>query len=198
METLQTACIYGADAVYLGMRGDSSLRAYAKNFSREGIVEAVRFAHSKGVKVYLALNTYPHDKQYGEIRELVGFADQQAGIDAFIVSDVGVLSLVRQVAPTRAIHMSTQANTVSTPTVNAWASLGASRVILARELSNDEIELIRKNTNTELETLSTAAYAYPSQQVSHQQLPVAIEMRIKGNAPSPADGTMHWWSGPPR
>jgi len=151
METLQTACIYGADAVYLGLRGDSSLRAFARNFSREELAEGVAFAHDRGVKVYLALNTYPHDRQYEEIQGLVEFADKQAGVDAFIVSDLGVLRLVREIAPDKAVHLSTQANAVSAHAVNAWAALGVSRVILARELSAGEIELIRKNTHAELE-----------------------------------------------
>ncbi len=151
METLQTACIYGADAVYLGLRGDTSLRAFARNFSPEELGEAVAFAHAKGVKVYLALNTYPHDQQYEEFPDLVRFAAQEANIDAVIVSDIGVLSLVRQICPNLPIHLSTQANTVSTHAVKAWAALGVSRVILARELSREEIMRIRKNTDIELE-----------------------------------------------
>jgi putative protease len=151
METLQTACIYGADAVYLGLRGDSSLRAFAKNFSPEELREAVNFAHKKRVKAYLALNTYPHDQQYEGLPGLVRFAAQDAKIDAVIVSDIGVLSLVRQISPTLPVHLSTQANAVSTHAVNAWAALGVSRVILARELSREEIMLIRKNTDIELE-----------------------------------------------
>jgi putative protease len=151
METLQTACIYGADAVYLGLRGDSSLRAFAKNFSPEELREAVNFAHTKGVKVYLALNTYPHDQQYEGLSGLVRFAAQEADIDAVIVSDIGVLSLVRQINPTLPVHLSTQANAVSAHAVNAWAALGVSRVILARELSKEEIRLIRENTDIELE-----------------------------------------------
>ncbi len=151
METLQTACIYGADAVYMGLRGDTSLRAFAKNFSPEGLREAVGFAHAKAVKVYLALNTYPHDRQYEGLPDLVRFAAQEADIDAVIVSDIGVLSLVRQLCPTLPVHLSTQANAVSAHAVNAWAALGVKRVILARELSKEEIKLIRKNTAIELE-----------------------------------------------
>jgi putative protease len=151
METLQTACIYGADAVYMGLRGDTSLRAFAKNFSPEELREAVSFAHAKGVKVYLALNTYPHDLQYEQLPDLVRFAAQEANIDAVIVSDIGVLSLVRRLCPNLPVHLSTQANAVSAHSVNAWAALGVSRVILARELSKEEIKLIRKNTDIELE-----------------------------------------------
>lgn len=151
METLQTACIYGADAVYLGARGESSLRAFARNFSTEELVCAVDFAHARGVKVYLALNTYPHDRQYEDIQNLISFAATQAKVDAFIVSDIGVLSLVRHIAPDHSIHLSTQANAVSAHAVNAWAALGVKRVILARELSQQEIKGIRENTDIELE-----------------------------------------------
>jgi U32 family peptidase len=151
METLQTACIYGADAVYVGLRGDTNLRAFARNFSPEELREAVNFAHTKGVKAYLALNTYPHDQQYEGLAGMIRFAAQEADIDAVIVADIGVLSLVRQIAPALPIHLSTQANAVSTHSINAWAALGVRRVILARELSREEIMLIRKNTDIELE-----------------------------------------------
>ncbi len=103
------------------------------------------------MKVYLALNTYPHDQHYDGLPDLVRFATQEADIDAVIVSDIGVLSLVRQISPQLPVHLSTQANTVSTYAVNAWAALGVNRVILARELSKEEIRLIRKNTDIELE-----------------------------------------------
>lgn len=151
METLKTACIYGADAVYLGLHGPMNLRAYAKNFSPEELIGAASFAHAKGVKVYMAVNTYPHDDQYEDLPELIRFAAYDARIDAVIVSDIGVLSLVKQTAPTLPIHLSTQANTVSLRTVNAWAALGVSRVILARELSMKEIAFIRAKSNIELE-----------------------------------------------
>jgi U32 family peptidase len=151
METLQTACLYGADAVYMGLRGDTNMRAFAKNFSPEELREAVNFAHTRGVKVYLALNTYPHDQQYEGLPDMVRFAYQEAGIDAVIVSDIGVLNLVRQICPSLSVHLSTQGNAVSTHAVNAWGALGVSRVILARELSREEIKLIRENTDIELE-----------------------------------------------
>src|SRR5512137_2633143 len=124
METLQTACLYGADAVYLGVRGGTNLREGAKNFSREDLPQAVSLAHDKRVKVYLTLNTYPHDDQVDEIASMIRFAAYDAGVDAVIVSDLGVLSQVRKLAPGLPIHLSTQANTVNTAAVNAWAALG--------------------------------------------------------------------------
>lgn len=151
METLKTACLYGADAVYLGMQGETSLRAYARNFSPDELARATSYAHERGVRVYLALNTYPHDRQYEGLPELIRFAVNHAGIDAAIVSDLGVLSLVRKVSPTLPIHLSTQANAVSSHAVNAWAGLGVSRVILARELSAEELVHIRKGSGCELE-----------------------------------------------
>lgn len=150
MEHLETACLYGAEAVYMGVQGESNLRAGARNFSLDELGCAVAFAHARGVRVYLTLNTYPHDAQ------LEGFPDiilqaREAGVDAVIVSDLGVLSLVRELAPGMPVHLSTQANTVNSRSVRAWESLGVSRVILARELSACEIARIRDNTGAELE-----------------------------------------------
>ena len=150
METLETACLYGADAVYLGLRGGSNLRALARNFSLEELPHAVAYAHEKRVKVYLTLNTYPHDGQYVVLPDPI-HAAWDTGIDAVIVSDIGVLSMVKRLAPSVPLHLSTQANAVSSHAVNAWAGLGVSRVILARELSCGEIETIRRNTRCELE-----------------------------------------------
>ncbi|HPS93641.1 MAG TPA: U32 family peptidase [Deltaproteobacteria bacterium] len=150
METLRTACLYGADAVYLGVRGGTNLREGAKNFSIDELPLAVSFAHACGVRVYLTLNTYPHDGQLPEIEGLIRSAEG-ALVDAVIVSDLGVLSLVRKLAPSMAVHLSTQANTVNTAAVNAWADLGVSRIILARELSCEEIARIRAGSKIELE-----------------------------------------------
>ena len=150
METLETACLYGADAVYLGLRGETNLRASARNFSLEELERAVAHAHEKGVRVYLALNTYPHDRGYTALPAQI-LGAEEAGIDAVIVSDIGVLSLVKSLAPSLPVHLSTQANAVSSHAVNAWAGLGVSRVILARELSCEEIGTIRRNTRCELE-----------------------------------------------
>ena len=150
MEHLETACLYGADAVYLGVQGESNLRAGARNFSLGELVTAVSLAHAAGVKVYLTLNTYPHDGQLDALPEIIECA-KGAGVDAVIMSDIGVLSLVRELAPDVPLHLSTQANAVNVRAIRAWASLGISRVILARELSYLEIDHIRKSTDVELE-----------------------------------------------
>jgi putative protease len=150
MEALETACLYGADAVYLGLKEGFSLREGAKNFSLEDLKTAVGFAHSQGVKVYLTLNTYPHDAELKTLPAVIQYA-QGLGIDAFIISDIGVLNLAKTIAPEIPIHVSTQANTTNSLAVAAWADLGAKRIVLARELSYEEIAQIRKYAETELE-----------------------------------------------
>ena len=149
-EHLETACLYGADAVYLGVRGGTNLRAGARNFAIEDLPGAVGYAHARGVRVYLTLNTCPHDAQMEALPPIIGQA-ASAGVDAFIVADIGIMSLVRELAPGTAVHLSTQANTVNSRAAQAWADLGVSRVILARELSCEEIRTIRANTTVELE-----------------------------------------------
>lgn len=150
MEALQTACLYGADAVYLGIRGDTNLRAGARNFSLDELKDAVAYAHARGVRVYLTLNTYPHDEQLDSFSEII-CAARDFGVDAIIVSDIGVLSLVRDLAEGMPVHLSTQANSVNTRAISAWEALGVTRVILARELSHEEIAHIRAKTSVELE-----------------------------------------------
>ncbi len=149
-EHLETACLYGAEAVYLGVQGDSNLRAGARNFSLDELADATDFAHGCGVRVYLTLNTFPHDAQLEAFPEIILRAGD-AGVDAVIVSDLGVLDLVAELAPGMPVHLSTQANTVNARAVNAWKRLGVSRVILARELNVSEIRAIRQATDAELE-----------------------------------------------
>ncbi len=150
MEALETACLYGADAVYLGLKDGFSLREGAKNFTLDDLKTAVGFAHARKVKTYLTLNTYPHDAELKTLPELIQYA-QAIGIDAFIISDIGVLNLARDLAPETPIHVSTQANTTNSLAIAAWADLGAKRIVLARELSYEEIAQIRKYANIELE-----------------------------------------------
>lgn len=148
-ERLQAALLYGADAVYLA--GDSyGMRAGAGNFSRQQLAQAVADAHRQGVKVYVTCNTMP---RCGELAELPSYLSylQSIGVDALIVADLGVLQLARQHAPQVALHVSTQFGVVNYATANALYQLGASRVVLARELSLQEIADIRKNTPPQLE-----------------------------------------------
>ncbi|MCH5191013.1 MAG: U32 family peptidase [Oscillospiraceae bacterium] len=148
-ERLEAALMFGADAVYLG--GDTfSMRAAPQNFDFEGLTEAVKLCHERGVKVYLACNTLPRN---GEADVLPSYLErwQDIGVDAFIVADIGVLSLCKKHAPKIPVHISTQAGIVNYVTANEFYNMGASRVVMARELSLSEIAEIRAKTPKELE-----------------------------------------------
>ena len=149
MERLQMAVAYGADAVYLA-GGEFGMRAFAGNFSPEELADAVRLCHSRGVAVHVTCNTMPRDEEVDRLPDWLSFLDR-TGVDAVIVADVGVLALAKRHAPHAAIHISTQASVVNHQSARAWHDLGASRVILARELSLDEIARIRDKTPPELE-----------------------------------------------
>ena len=141
LEKFKTAIQYGADAVYLA--GDKlGLRTASKNLSLDDIKEATKLAHSLDKKVYLTLNVISHNKDLEGVDEYIQSMDD-AGVDAFIVSDPGIFQKVKTLAPSKEIHISTQANITNTATVEFWHSLGADRVILARELSLKEIKEIK-------------------------------------------------------
>lgn len=148
MERLKSAVLFGADAVYLG--GNSfGMRTAPKNFG-DDLREAVTYAHAHGVQVYLTCNILPHSD---EIQRLPGFLQNAAdcGVDAFIISDLGALTIAKQAAPQVPVHISTQAGIVNYATANVFYEMGASRVILARELSLEEISTIRVKTPSDLE-----------------------------------------------
>ena len=149
MERLEMAVRYGADAVYLA--GQSyGMRAFAGNFTDEELRAAVALAHSRGVKVHCTINTMPRcDEVEGLPAHLELLND--AGVDAVIVADLGAFTLAGKYAPRCARHISTQASICNPVTARAWYDLGASRVILARELSLEEIRTIRDRTPEELE-----------------------------------------------
>lgn len=141
LEKFKTAIQYGADAVYLA--GDKlGLRTASKNLSIDDIHEATELAHSLDKKVYLTLNVISHNKDLEGVDEYIKAMDE-AGVDAFIVSDPGIFQKVKTLAPNKELHISTQANITNTATVEFWQSLGADRVILARELSLKEIKEIK-------------------------------------------------------
>jgi len=149
MERLKYAIAYGADAVYIGGR-DFSLRSKAGNFSIEDIDKAVRIAHSSGKKLYVTLNIFARDNELKKLENYVSeLAD--AGVDAVIVADPGVLSTVKKVAPGLRVHISTQANVTNTAAADLWGDLGASRVVLARELSASEMREISESSKVETE-----------------------------------------------
>ena len=149
MEKLKMAILYGADAVYLG--GEAyGLRAQGGNFSRAELAEAVQFAHAREKKIYATVNVYPRNDELSALPEYLFFL-QQVGVDAILVSDLGVFSVAREVAPNLPVHISTQANTINYAAADAWARLGAERVVLARELSAAEIREIHARCDVELE-----------------------------------------------
>lgn len=142
LEKLKTAIIYGADAVYIG--GEAfSLRAKADNFTRESMIEGIEFAHSRGKKVYVTVNIFAHNEDIEKMPEYIKILDE-VGVDAVIVSDLGIFSIVREVAPNMEIHVSTQANNTNYKTAELWHKLGAKRIVLARELSMREIKEFRE------------------------------------------------------
>ena len=148
-EKMKAAILYGADAVYLAsdMFG---MRAAADNFTLEELEEAVLYAHAKNVKIYVTVNTMPHSCEYERLKKYLVRLNE-IGVDALIISDLGVFTLARELIPGMEIHISTQASTVSAYTANTWHKMGAKRVVLARELSLEEINEIRKNTDKSLE-----------------------------------------------
>ncbi|MGF7059963.1 peptidase U32 family protein [Brassicibacter mesophilus] len=149
LEKLKMAITYGADAVYLGGE-EFGLRAAAKNFTIEEINLGLDFAHSRGKKVYVTLNIIPHNEDLTGLPEYLEKLDK-IGVDAVIVSDPGVFSIVKDVIPGMEIHLSTQANTTNYPTANFWHKQGVKRIVVARELSLNEIKEIIDNTSDELE-----------------------------------------------
>lgn len=149
MERLRMSVAYGADAVYLA-GGDFGMRAFAGNFSPEELSEAVALCKRHGVRVHVTCNTMPRN---GEVDRLPDFLVQleALGVDAVIAADVGVLALCKRYAPHVQVHVSTQAGVTNYQSAQAWYDLGASRVILARELTLEEIREIRARTPRELE-----------------------------------------------
>ncbi|MCK8825094.1 peptidase U32 family protein [Fuchsiella alkaliacetigena] len=149
LEKLKIAVLYGADAVYVGGQ-QYGLRQAADNFEVEELEEALDFAHSRGVKLYVTLNMIPHNQDLVGLKEYVNTL-AELGVDAVIVADPGVLSVVQKVAPELEIHLSTQANNVNWQSVNFWAKQGVKRVILARELNLGEIKEINQRVEVDTE-----------------------------------------------
>lgn len=137
---LKTAVYYGADAVYLGGKS-FSLRAFSDNFTDEELIEAVKFAHVKNVKIYVTVNIFARNSDFEKAAEYFRFLEK-IGVDAVLITDVGLISLCKSVAPDLKIHLSTQANTLNKYAVKFWGEEGLERVVLARELSLAEIKEI--------------------------------------------------------
>ena len=149
MERLKMAVLYGADAVYLAGTA-FGMRAFAGNFSPEELPQAVAYAHSKGVKVHVTVNTMPRNE---EAAQLPAYLEQlqDAGVDALILADLGAFMLAGKYAPKCQRHISTQQSIANYECAHSWFDLGAQRVVLARELSLEEIRTIRQKTSPELE-----------------------------------------------
>lgn len=150
LEKLKWGCAYGADAVYFGCEF-GSLRSFAGNFSMADAEAGLQYLHQRGKKGYAALNIFPFSDEYDKMRQTAGALDE-IGVDAFIVADIGVLNCLKELGVRAAIHVSTQANTVSSQATMAYAGMGASRVNLARELSAKQICDIAKATAGKIET----------------------------------------------
>ncbi len=148
-ECLEAAVGFGADAVYLGGKM-FGMRVASKNFDLETLKNAVDFAHKNGVKVYLTCNTLPTNSEIEQFPEFIAEA-YRCGIDAAIVCDLGVMSLIKQYAPDLPIHMSTQVGIVNYATANELYKMGARRIVLAREVGIEEIKRIRDKIPDDME-----------------------------------------------
>ena len=155
MEALRAAVQNGANAVYLGC-GQFNARQSAKNFTPQALTEAVKYCHIRGVAVHLTLNTLVSDKELDEAAALIRHA-AVAGVDAFIVQDLGILQLCKEIAPNIPLHGSTQMTVHSLSGVQFCASMGISRVVLSRELNRDEIRYICANSPIEIEVFGHGA-----------------------------------------
>lgn len=149
MERLRMAVLYGADAVYLA-GNEFGMRAFAGNFSPEELKQAVGFAHESGVQVHCTVNTMPRNDEVDRLPEHLEILND-AGVDALILADLGAFRMAERYAPRCRRHVSTQAGVSNYAAATAWHELGASRVILARELSLTEIRIIREKTPKDLE-----------------------------------------------
>lgn len=149
LNRLKTAVDFGADAVYIAGE-EFGMRTAAAKFNKDDIISGVEYAHSHGVRVHVTCNTVPHDGEMARMPEFLRFLNS-SGVDAVIASDIGTIALVKEYAPNCEIHVSVQSGIVNSATANEFYKMGAKRVVLARELSLEEIKYIRDNTPQELE-----------------------------------------------
>ena len=148
-ERLEMCVHYGADAVYLA--GEAfGMRASAGNFKDDEMRRAVQFAHANGVKVYVTCNTLPREYEIPDLPEFLAFL-QDCGVDGLIIADLGVFAMAKKYAPKVDIHVSTQLGVVNSATANLLYDMGATRVVLAREMSMEEIRQFRQNIPADLE-----------------------------------------------
>ena len=155
LDVLKTAVLYGADAVYLAGKS-FGLRAYGGNFDEEEMKRAVEYAHGMNKKVYVTANIIPRNEDLEGLDKYFAYL-QDIHVDAVLISDMGVFDICREAAPDLPIHISTQASAANWRTVRRWKEMGASRVVLAREVSVKEIKEIREKTDIELEVFGHGA-----------------------------------------
>lgn len=149
MDKLKMAIRYGADAVYCA--GQSfGLRASSSNFNNEQLKEAVEFVHSHGKKIYVTCNIIPHNEDLVGLEDYLKFLES-IGVDAIIVADLGIFLLAKRVAPNLELHVSTQANTTNYLTTEFWKEQGATRVVVAREVSIADIKTMKEKADIEIE-----------------------------------------------
>ena len=148
-EKLEMALHYGADAVYLAGK-QYGLRAFAGNFDPDGLCEAVQMSHAAGAAVHVTVNVLPHEAELPKLPEYLEFL-ADAGADALIIADLGVMALAKRYAPRVALHVSTQFGVINSATAKMLSDMGAQRVVLAREMRLDEIAEVRAHTPPELE-----------------------------------------------
>ena len=146
---LKTAVDYGADAVYCGGKA-FGMRSAPKNLSLEDFEEGARYAHERGARVYVTFNVLPRNNEVEAMREYLGKL-KDTGVDALIVSDIGVMLMAKQVAPNLELHVSTQAGVTNYQAANAFYELGARRVVLAREMDLQAVRDIRARIPDDLD-----------------------------------------------
>lgn len=140
---------YGADAVYLASTR-FGLRTFAGNFDLESLKWAVEYAHERNVKIYVTVNIIPHESDLEDLPQYISFLDS-IHVDALICADLGVISIVRRIAPNMPIHVSTQANITNSESAKVFISMGVKRLILAREMTLEEIKRLRNNIPEDIE-----------------------------------------------
>ncbi len=148
-DKLVMAIEYGADAVYLASTR-FGLRTFAGNFDLNGLKDAVEFAHKHNVKVYVTVNIIPHESDLEDLPQYISYLDS-INVDAVICADLGIISMVRRIAPNLPIHVSTQANITNSEAAKVFIDMGVKRLILAREMTIEEIKQFRKNIPDDIE-----------------------------------------------
>lgn len=148
-EKLKFAIAFGADAVYMG-GASYGLRAYAGNFGHEQMEEAIRYTHDAGRKLYVTVNIFAHEQDFEGMEDYLKSLEAMK-VDAAIVSDPGIIALAQEVAPSLPLHLSTQMNNTNSHSMRFWLKQGIERIVLARELTLEEIQSVRENVQGELE-----------------------------------------------